>query len=688
MKRLITILFAAFFALQALAQHDEFPVYRDFSIPKPDRSTKVTEADFKLTDRFIALYPEGLPVASQETLYKLYDFYKNDPLGQAEWKSMQASAVRIISSWNIQGTSGFGNARYIKSLGALSSLAKLYVFTGNELLSLFIRGHLAKMAAYPMDFWVHAELRGLKDPKAPVGGLETAAVCRTLAYALMATKKDMGPEELKTIETAYLEGAHKPNRRWLNKFRPNNWTAAVASGMLYSAKYFGDAEARQRAIDAIRYYVTTAIGPDGSYAEGYGYFNYPVSLLFSAALVMTPDEIRSCFGDCALRNSMAWRVYGHMTDLEPKGKSGIMRISFGDNPYGDYSLRAVDGPARFCELVFQDGIAAWLRQKYGAHLNVNTMLLSEKLGNPKAEPKSPQEAGLPLTKAFDSGDCFIRSSWDDDAIVFCMRAGDGGKRVGYAHNRPDLNGIALGAFGEYLIVTPGSASYRSTLHNEYDILTRSSNTITIDGKNQKRPGSGTYKKGRWDSRPFWVSGIPYCPVKQCEILPDGSSILRTDASKIYHVEMESASRSVRFIPEGGFFIVRDVMNPTDGEKHLFDYRLHIFNRDGKTVVSGKPGALKLERPMADLYIALKSAAKVKLLQEDGYMHGPKDRDYDEGGPGQGKPGSAIELDWQSNAAALDICAVLYPKHPGEPAPKIKFGKGKVTVDGKTYDIPE
>ena len=672
---------------QSWSSMDKFPAYTDFSIPKPDRPTKVTEKDLQLTDAFLPLFPKGLPTASQETLYKLYAYYKDDPLGQKEWSSMQKGAIRVISNWDIKERSGFGAARYIKSLGTLTTLSKVYVFTGNELVSLFIRGHLAKMAALPMDFWVHAELRGY-NPKKPRGGLETAANCKILSFALSAVGKDMTPEERATIEKAYYEGAHKPTMVWLEKFRPNNWTAACASGLMYSAWYFHDEAARRLAMDGLRYYVDNSICPDGSYAEGYGYFEYPIGLLFSAAQVMTGEEIREVFGRSYLKDSMKWRVYGHLFDIEGKGAPGVMRISYGDNPYGNRGLKGVDSPGQFCKIVYGDGVAAWLHDKFGTRFNADCLMLAEKLGFTGIAPTSPEEAGLPLTRAFDSGDCFIRSSWEDEAIVLALKSGDGGKIVGYAHNRPELQSIALGAFGEYLIVTAGSASYRSRIHNEYDTNTLSANTITIDGMNQKRPGKPAYRKGHWDNRAVFVEGTPLAKVTRCETLPDGGSILRSDAPDSYHIDMQEASRTVRFVPEGGFFIVRDRMTPKDGEQHRFDYRLHINNRDGKAQIEGKAPMLSIRRPKADLYIAVKSARKVKLIQEDGYMHGPIGRDYDEGGPMQGAPGSAVTLDWQSDAKDLDLCAVLYPKRSGEPAPKIKFSGKQVVVDGRKYDIPE
>ncbi|MBQ9548649.1 MAG: heparinase II/III family protein [Bacteroidales bacterium] len=688
MKRLICILFAAGLCLSAAAQFpmEKFPNYKDFSIPKPDRSTQLSKDELKLTDKFLPLYPKGIPIASQEELYKLYDFFRSNPDGQKEWKGLQSTATRMVSNWDIRN-GGFGSSRYIYSLGSLKNLALVYIFSGNELVSLFIRGHLAKIADLPIYFWIHSELRGY-DPKKPKGCLETAALNQMLGTALAAVGKDMSPEEYKKIEDAWHEYGHKTARNWLDTFRPNNWTAVISCGLLYSATYFKDEACRQHALKGLKYYADTTVEPDGSYSEGYGYFDYPIGQLTVAAMVMTPEEIRETFGDSHLKDSQRWRVYGHLFDVEENGDPGVMRISFGDNPYGDRVLFYTDTPSYFSKLIYRDGVAAWLRQKYGSRANIYELLLAERLGVTDVEPQSPAEAGLPLARAFDSGDCYIRSDWNDEGIVLALKAGDCGKRVGYSHTRPELNSIALGAFGEYLIVTSGAASYRSRIYNEYDMCTRSANNIAIDGKNQKCPRNPMFKEGRWDNRDVWVKGYPHAIVRRCENLPDGGAILSSDASDCYHIDMKEALRTVQFIPEGGFFIVRDRMVPADGQVHDYDYRLHIFNRDGKTAISGKPGLVTVQRPKADLYIALKGDAKVKLVQEDGYMHHPIGRDYDENGPKQGKPGSAIILDYKAKAPAWNVCAVLYPKPSGAKAPKIKWSGNQVIVDGKKYDIPE
>lgn len=686
-RRFITAFFAIVSSIPILAQHSEFPVYDDFSLPDPGKSTLLRRENLKPTEAFLDQYPDGIPAADNATLHKICQFYRDTPDGQKEWKGIAGLTARVVTEWRLKGSSGFSAERYAIAVPFLKSLALVYIFTGEPLIGEFIRANMAKMASLPITFWLHSELRGY-DPEHPRGGLETAAINVALAYALPAVRKDMSEEEYETFVNAWYERGHIPVYNWLDKLRANNWTAVLGCGLLHSAKYFDDSKARIRALNALKYFASATIETDGSYSEGYSYLAYPVEQLFNAALIMSPKEIQATFGKACLSGSMAWRIYGHLFDIEEDGTPGVMRISYGDNPYGNRELFGADKTSYFTQIVYNDGLSKWLRNKYGSRRCMEGLLLEAKFPNINTPMHSPEGANLPLVKAFESGDCFIRSSWEDEGIVLGLKAGDLGSRVMYSHNRPELNSITLGAFGEYIIVNPGSASYRSKIHNEYDIMTRSANTITIDGKSQKAPVGPQVREGRWDNSAMYVKGYPHAIVTRCEQLADGSTVIRSEANDAYHIEMQEASRTVRFYPtsDGGFFVVQDKMIPADGENHHFDYRLHVFNRDEKTVISGKSDKLKVQRIKADLHIVMSSDQELVFRKEKGYMHHPQGRDYSENGPKQGFLGSSIELDWSTDANELNVTAVLYPVRKGSKTPKIRIQGNTITVNGESYSI--
>jgi len=636
-----------------------YPIYEDYSVPVPDKSLDITIDDLQLTDKYLPLYPEGIAYADKEGLRRLYEYYRDDPVGKKTWASMQKMALKCIPTWDISQCLG-ERKRYMYAFLEMKPFAELYIFTGNELVSDFIRCHLAKAADLPIDFWMHAELRKL-DPEKPKGYLESSHISRMLGTAITAVRRNMSPEEISKIENAWYERAFIPMLNWLEEPSMGNFTAVISCGVLYAAKYFGDKAAWDRGVWGLRYYVSHAIEKDGSDGEGYGYYAYPAGLLLQAALVMDADEMKQVFDGADIDKTMIWRLYGQMFDEDEDGMT--KRITYSDNTYSGIKRGSADIPCALSKYVYKDGLASWIEKTYDGKKDKLIMLLDAKFPGLAVKPVSPAEAGLPLIRAFMSGDCYIRSDWDPEGLLLGLKSGDCAARINHAHNRPELNSLTLGGYGEYFIVTCGSASYRSPIHTGYDKTTRAANTITIDGQSQKYPCEAR--------------------VTRAEQLPDGTYYLRSDVVDAYKVKtVDGSYRSVHYIPEGGFFIVRDFLGTQDGLEHRYDYRFHIFNRDEKTVVSGKEDFLKVERPKADLYIAMNR--KLPLAQNKGYMHGPGSRDYDPNGPGQGKLGSSVELEWTYSGAALDVCTVLFPARKGAPAPRIKFGKDGVKVNGKTY----
>ena len=662
-------------------------IYEDYSIPVPEgKPASIDAGDLVLTDRFLPLYPDGISIADNEGLHTLYNYYKNDPQGCKEWQNLQSKAITAVSSWDMEQLI---HKRYVYSVTYLEQLARVYIFTGNEHVSDFIRGHLAKMASLPQDFWSHAELRtnyfSKKEEGRYYGFIETAYINQSLPTAITAVRRNMSPEEIETIEKAWYQKGHLAGVHWLEDLMTlHNFTAVIAAGVLCSSKYFGDEDARALALKGLKYYACEALYPDGSCGEGYPYYQYPLGQLFKAALAMDPEEINATFGESPIRGSMIWRVYGQLFDTDSEGRQKKARLSFCDGHYMDNTMTGVDEPAAFSRLVFSDPLAAWYATRFGQKDNLNIVLLRAKLRKGDASatepaPKGPAELGLPLMKSFDCGDCFMRKGWDDNGICLSMRVGDGAAAKNHPHNRPEINSIALGAYGEYLIVTSGCSSYRSPIRTNYDLRTRAANTVTVDGMNQKYP----FKS----KEPWVVRGEPKSELTAFETLPDGSMYMRNEVKELYHIPMREAYRSVRFFPEEGFFVVRAVLVPEDGQNHCFESYMHIYNRDFASRVRGGASSLKIERPSADLYFAVRSKGKPELFQGEGYLHGPAGRDYDPGGPQEGKKGSAIELGWREESGQLDLVTVIYPKKAGAKAPKIRFlSEEKINVDGKTITL--
>ena len=100
-------------------------------------------------------------------------------------------------------------------------------------------------------------------------------------------------------------------------------------------------------------------------------------------------------GKAHLSGSMTWRIYGHLFDIEEDGTPGVMRISYGDNPYGNRELFGADKTSYFTQLVYNDGISCWLRNKYGSRRRMEGLLLEAKFPDIKTPMHGPVGMNLP-----------------------------------------------------------------------------------------------------------------------------------------------------------------------------------------------------------------------------------------------------------------------------------------------------
>lgn len=656
-----------------LAQSVKFPIYDNQRVARPNDVGQSAPDDFTIDLARLNRYPEGFVYGDQSSLTRLGHHLLSDQEGIELWTKEAENASRIVNQWDLHRT-GFAANRYIYSIVQLENLSLVYLFSGHRDLGRFIRAHVLQIADLPLDFWLHAELRGY-DARHPLGMIETAAVTSAVSVALSASDTLFSPSERKHVETALRSKGLQPCLNWLEAPKLSNFTAVISSGAFTAARYFKDSLAKEKARQALIGYIDGSIEEDGSYGEGTGYFNYPIGAILSAALCMNRQERKQTFSSSGLRHSATWQVYPYLFNTNRQNDPEPTVLHYGDNSWYAPPSVAVN---QLLATVYQDSVAAWLIDKFKGKRTFREALLAFSDGSGVVGPKSPD--GLPLQKVFDSGDCYIRSGWADNGIVLAMRSGDG-SRVKFNHQRAELHSITMGAYGEYLIVSPGSASYRSPLHYLYDYTTRAANTITMDGKNQRFPSSGLNQWSREiDNSAFWVNATP-----KAEVIVNtegkAGNLIVSEAAEAYEPDMKRARRSVLFVKDPGYFVVVDELEASGNTKHQFSYRLHFNNRDGKaTLKSNGETHWLLERPLSDLDISIFSETPMTPAIGDGYMHGPT-RDYSPGGENEGKPGSAIELT-VSNAGDINrmvFYTVLFPVRKGEHAPSISHRQNTISV---------
>lgn len=671
-----SLLISALFFGVCTTMTAEQKIYRELRTPKPENFRKYSIDEFKIDHNRVAAMKTGMVYGDREGLRKLARFYEENEMGRKYWKSRRQFAVDLLNDWYFK-MGGFD--RHIYWSFQMESLSIVYALTGHEALGKFLHDHIMQIARLPMDFWCHKELRSYK-PERPQGMIETGQLSWKLSCAMSGAEDLFTPEELAEVRTALREKGLIPMLNYLEDTKAvNNFIAIVGTGTYITGKYLGDDKARETGKAALLKFVNGSVEDDGSYGEGTGYFAYPMNNLMPAVAAMSPAERTSFFDESGLRNSPEWLAYPYLYASAKADRA--LRVVYGDNSYLE---RPAQQLLAMLSDIRGDKLASWLGQYFSGIRNywqcTDWRWAVVHLANEKdTPPLSPEEAKLPPVRGFENGENFIRSSWEQDGIVLSLYTA-GLTRVGYAHQRPERNSVNLGAYGEYFIISPHSASYRSQIHYDYDLTSLAANTVIIDGRSQLFPKTG----GSWGKAPEYATvGRPEGRLLRAEAGPL-FDILEGDAKLCYEERPETATRTVLYHREKKFFVVIDRMKDVKAP-HIYTARWQLNNRDRNLRLSGaETNEFLAERPKADLAVSSFSGVPLKTGVVDGYMHGAK-RDYSPGGQHEGRPGSAKVLT-VSNAAPVNeftLLTVLQPLKKGEKPLPCTFDGKKLTVGGET-----
>lgn len=657
------LLSAADIDLASLPKGPKGPIFHDMVLARPAEIGTVTSGELIIRPERVAALPESTNFGYGDLLPRLATFLQNDPRGQRLWFKLTEKAAGAVNAWRFPATA---RKRHIYSIIALRDYALVYALTGNPALGRFIKDYLLHAQTLPMEFWLHSELRGY-DREKPQGMLETAYLATALSSVLQLTEKELfTPEELDSVRRNFRRQVHQPLRNWLETHPAAvfNFVAVIGTGYLMSARYFSERDNVDYAKKRISNYLRDAIEADGSYGEGSGYLYYPVSQIAGAFRVLPPAERKALYAAGALNKSSSWlgALYLYITDSD--GRLQPAAIAFGDNSYnGGFAV----GLSMILGYCFDDPLAVYFAEKFhGPHWRqgdtLNTVLLELSMRDKTSWPeaRSPGELNLPLVAAFDNGESIIRKSWSPGAPVMAMKR-QLETRTGYAHSRPEGNSIALGAYGEFMVVTAGSSSYRNPIYKKYDTSTRGANTVMLNGRDQLR---GRQRPG---SKLLLVKSF------------DDFDVMAQDSAASYRRGVKRAVRAVVFLKQAEIFVVLDRFEMKN--RQLAEWRNHFFNRDqAANLQKLTERDWLLTRPRADLALFVDSDAETASQVTPGYMHSAP-RAYSPGGPTEGRPGSAIELTVSNREKtdAITFYAVYQPLRKGSRPLPVRREGNTVTV---------
>lgn len=609
-------------------------------------------------------------VAAQSRLYNpaallaLADYYRNDAGGQRAFRGLCAGTIRILRHGDYLPSENYSDEIYRVNP---TTPALVYFLTGHERTGAFLHNNLLAIMDKPLSFWLHAE-RFPHTMASKTASLLSGSLMSRVVPALDFTWQLFSADEQQRIAAALREKGLQPGLRYCNGKGNNNWLAVIASGTHLAARFLQDAAAHERTLAVMQSYLDSTIEDDGSYGEGTQYLLYPIGELIGPAAAMSPAERDRVFRSSSLARAPEWLPYCHPFVTFDKSK---IRMLFHD---GQQFANASTTGLIFLAALTGSGYAVELNHRLdgsGNPSNWEYRILAHDLA---VLPAARALEELPLVRAFDNGESFIRSGWRPGAQVMAMLSG-GRTRVGFSHHRPYRNGIVFAAFGEYLLVNPGHSSYRGAVRREWDMLTRSGNTITIDGKNQLFPSKSQ------DAR--YVEGEPRA-VTLVTTAGGLVDIMVSEAAGSYQPVMDSVRRTVIFVRDAGYWLIWDQLR--GNEAHRYDSFWHVHNLDGNTELSAvAPNRWLLRRPLADMTIHCLCAAPLAAQINPGIIH--RRYAYNPGGDNEGKAGSAMEL----QIAAAEPCANWDLVTLLAPAPKdqlrqfsAQLADGRVDISGEGH----
>ena len=654
--------------------------YKELRTPKPADHRTYSVDEFQIDHARVAARPRGLIYGTREGLLELARFYDSTEKGKKFWAVGQRFAARVLNDWYFKP---IGLNHYIYRCLQLESLGYIYTLTGHKTLGRFLHDHIMQIVRLPEDFWLHRELRNYK-PERPLGMIETGQLAGKLSCVMSGAEDLFTPAELAEVKQALRLKGLIPLMNYLEDTRSvHNFLAIVAIGTYITGKYLEEPQACEAGKKALLRYINHSVEQDGSYGEGSGYFSYPMNAILPVLAAMAPEERKQFFEQSGLRHSPEWLAYPYLYGSEENSRD--LRVVYGDNSYQErppqYLLAMLSD-------IRHDQLAAWMGSYFtgfGEFWQCSDWrwALIHLAEATKTQEKSPAALNLPLLRGFENGENFIRSSWKPDSTVLSLYTA-GPTRVKYAHHRPERNSINLGAHGEYLIVSPHSASYRSPIYYNYDRSTLSANTIRIDDKDQLFPK----RYGDWGLKlpPYAVYGHPKGRLARLESGPE-FDVLAGDARLCYQEKPETALRTILYRRRHNYFVIVDRMSVRQGA-HTYTALWHFNNRDGKLSGDDETGdTILLKRPRADLAVSTFADCGLTRTWSDGYMHGIQ-RDYSPGGKNEGKPGSARVLNVSNaeKAPAVTFFTILQPLRKGVLPRPVTLKGNQLIVGADTFRL--
>lgn len=387
----------------------------------------------------------------------------------------------------------------------ISDAAFVYAVDREHEAGRWLRNVVLELLAKPGTEWHGPWFRGRGNPQAGVLETSHVGVAMCTAYDLAGDLFD--EEERAKLRDAIREHCQEPCKRSLDGMASStgnisNWFMVLLNGYGTASIILDDRPAVE---EALTFYETAVrMYNADSYGESLQYWNYATLHLshLNEMLIRYDSKLAERADSMCYVRCMPWAAQS-LLYMKPLGGAEDpvypRSANFGDSaaiyrPSADILMHVACRAKN--KAPTEAGLASWLfeqtyerleleRNELGTFAFVSSYQFMTMVHYLEAAaPLSPEEAGLPLTAAFETGNVIVRDGRTAESSVLAIQAGYVPLQV-TSHNHHDQGSFILAHRNERFFIDPGHACYRLETQAK-SIATESHNTWTfaIEGANE------------------------------------------------------------------------------------------------------------------------------------------------------------------------------------------------------------
>ncbi|WP_426357584.1 heparinase II/III domain-containing protein [Pseudocolwellia sp. HL-MZ19] len=569
-------------------------------------------------------------------------FKNNDKLGFEErlmtdkafsegWKKLKYRVKILIKKDKDNSLEKNKSEKYIYTLANhLLDLSFYYRITRDLEAGKLLRKLAINTAKKKLAFWMHEPLRKF-NIKWPRGQLETALLTHSLSLSISWGSDLFSKKELNLISNNLKHKGLYPILRFLDTTSlKNNYISVLSASAISASLVLNDNLAITHSKKHLENW-TKLIETDGSYGEQIEYFNYACNHFAMGSLLSSNNDLKNINNEIPqLKNTLLWQ----MSHFSLDSQNTPLRINFGDDDY-------LGGPPNevcleFVTKITKNGLGSWFINRLNSTNKWDkAQTLIAKLALSEFDYPKPINPNLDMKiSKFENGTSIIRSNWTmNHDTVFALRSGSG-NLTKYSHDMPNRNSIALQVNGDYLLVTPGRASYRSRLRKNYDLKTENHNTVTFDNKDQfKKPEATLSKANKITKDIYFIS---------------------SDATNSYKNSPNSVIRNVYYLEKLNTFIILDIVKLKQPD--IIQTNWHFGNYETRnTLKKVTKQQWHLKAPNSYLKFWLFNNKETSTTVEDGIMH--TGYSYFPKAKQEGEWGNVFKMQQSTNKKENDVLSI-------------------------------